>query len=139
MSTRKRLPTETKEDEIPLFYVDHMSGNMICITYMMNDNNVPIKNKYLFIEKSKSGKVVKEGRVDGLRKVDDLRNDLIRAGWKFWLPPRIDLKGKDAHLFTRKERRAIEKAEKKVAKKKEPVRRGGETLKEFKERARDGK
>lgn len=134
--TTRRLGTVTREDEIPIHYTDFMTGNILSFTWYVNDRDQRVKNKYIYVEKTKQGNIVRSGMLHGLQAVDDMRNDAIRAGWKFWLPPPIDIVGKDAHMFKRKDKRAIEKALKKKEKKKVPVKRGGETFEEFKERVR---
>ena len=116
----KRLGTKTRSDELPLFYSDYMTGNMLSFTWYCDERTGKrIKGKYLYLERNKIGEIVRSGVVTGLQEVDDMRNEAIRCGWKFWLPPPIRVTGKDADMFTKKVKKACKKkdAEKMTIKK----------------------
>lgn len=106
----KRLGTTTRSDELPLFYTDYMTGRMLSFTWYCDERTGKrIRGKYLYIEKNKIGEIVRSGVLTGLQAVDDMRNEAIRGGWKFWLPPPVHITGKDAELFTKKVKKACKK------------------------------
>ena len=48
-TTKRRLGTVTREDEIPIHYTDYMTGNILSFTWYVNERGQRVKNKYIYV------------------------------------------------------------------------------------------
>lgn len=83
---------KTRDEELPLIYVNPMTGNRLLLSWYVDDKKKPVPGKYIFVEEDDSGNILKKGMLKGLNAVNDYRNNAIRLGWKFFHLPKIDVK-----------------------------------------------
>jgi len=93
---------KTRDEELPLIYINPMTGNRLLLSWFVNDNKKPVPGKYIFVEEDEKGDILKKGTLNGLKAVNEYRNNAIRLGWKFFHLPKIDVKDGDGNVIKAK-------------------------------------
>lgn len=100
---------KTREEELPLIYLNSFTGNRLMFSWLVDDRKQKIPGKFIFVEQNSKEEIVNKGTLHGLKAVNDMRNNAIRQGWRFYHLPKIDLKDKQGNVLEHKPKEPVKK------------------------------